>query len=204
MTNPDEFAEVFAPHLITLANLGRKDTAVTVLYAQSDPRSSGAPMPAIAPAADTADVTFVGDTAVWAGTDGRTYDARRTAPDHWDVSAATNLDGYEGVGTVTFAELYDLIRPRPSVDVPGRAKNANDRFGQRTAVIARQLRVLADEVAAIAAGNLPGDQGAVPPRSAVAQAIVHRVTWKLANLDLGDLTAVAAEADLLAERLKGG
>ena len=76
--------------------------------------------------------------------------------------------------------------------------NANDRFEQRTAVIARQLHVLADEISAIADGSFGSDRGAVPPRSAKAQAIVHRVTWKLANLDLGDLTAVAAEADLLA------
>jgi hypothetical protein len=210
MTTPaaaDEAAEVFGPHLIRLANLARKDTAVTVLFAQPtppEPRSSGAPVSTIAPTDAVASTEHDGDTVIWHGTDDRWYDARRAGPDTWDVSAATNLADVEPVGTVTFSELLDLLRPRPSVGVRAYAENANGRFEQRTAVIVRQLRGLADEVAAIAAGDLPSDRGAVPPRSARAQAIVHRVTWKLANLDLGDLTAVAAEADLLAERLKGG
>ena len=78
------------------------------------------------------------------------------------------------------------------------AASANERFEQRVDVIARQLHVLADSVTAVADGSSYDDRGAIPPRSAKAQAIVHLVTWKLANLDLGDLTAVAAEADLLA------
>lgn len=78
------------------------------------------------------------------------------------------------------------------------AANANDRFEQRLAVIARGLHDLADAVTAIANGPLDRDRGAIPARSATAQAIIHRVTWKLANFDLGDLSATAAEADLLA------